>query len=141
MTLATLSAPALERGANRRPDWRNTWRNTWRSAWLPEDPAARRRMLRNLAVAGLVLAIGILAAMTATASATTGAALKPAYDAINDMIGGYGKSLLVVIAFFVVLAGWFVSSQATGMVMKFVGFSVFGGVGLAAAIALTGAVV
>ncbi|MCW5632767.1 MAG: hypothetical protein KIT17_05460 [Rubrivivax sp.] len=80
------------------------------------------------------------AAFAALAAGTGGTALQAAYTAVNDMVGGYGKQLLTVIGFAVAAIGY-MATNATGVVMKFIGFAIFLGVGLAAAVGLVGAVI
>lgn len=89
-------------------------------------------------------ALFVLALMALTfdagAAGVTGTALKDAYDALNAMVNGYGKQLLTVIGFAVAAIG-FIASNATSVIMKFVGYAIFLGVGLAGATSLVGAVV
>ncbi|KGM38737.1 hypothetical protein JY96_21465 [Aquabacterium sp. NJ1] len=74
------------------------------------------------------------------AAGTTGTALKPAFDLLNDITNGYGKQLLVLIGF--VAAGLaMLAAQAMGAVMKFIGFIVFLAAGLGAAVTLSGALI
>jgi hypothetical protein len=87
----------------------------------------------------LVLALLALT-FDAGAAGVTGTALKDAYDALNAMVNGYGKQLLTVIGFAVAAIG-FIASNATSVIMKFVGYAIFLGVGLAGATSLVGAVV
>ena len=86
------------------------------------------------------LALTTLMAFAALAAGTGGTALQAAYTAVNDMVGGYGKQLLTVIGFAVAAIGY-MATNATGVVMKFIGFAIFLGVGLAAAVGLVGAVI
>jgi hypothetical protein len=76
----------------------------------------------------------------AHAATTTGTALKPAFDALNDLSGGYGKQLLVLIGF-VGASLAMLAVQAMGAVMKFIGYIVFLAVGLGAALTLSGALI
>lgn len=89
-----------------------------------------------------VPALATLLAITATRAAdlTKGVALQAAYNTIDDMMLGYGKGLLVLIAF--VAAGFsLMAANATSGVLKFIGFIVFLSVGFGAALALSGALV
>lgn len=88
----------------------------------------------------LMLVALSLVAFGVGAAGTTGAALEGAYDALDDMVNGYGKQLLTVIGFAVAAIG-FIASNATSVIMKFVGYAIFLGVGLAGATSLVGAVV
>ena len=72
----------------------------------------------------------ILIAFSAGAATTTGTALLTAYTALNDMINGYA-----------VAAIGYIAANATSVIMKFVGYAIFLGVGLAAATTLVGAVI
>ncbi len=93
----------------------------------------------SLHLSALVLALLVLT-FDAGAAGVTGTALKDAYDALNAMVNGYGKQLLTVIGFAVAAIG-FIASNATSVIMKFVGYAIFLGVGLAGATSLVGAVV
>lgn len=86
-----------------------------------------------------VLALLILA-FDVGAATNTGTALQAAYNSLNDMINGYGKQLLTVIGFGVAAIG-FIAANATSVIMKFVGYAIFLGVGLAGAVTLVGAVI
>lgn len=90
-------------------------------------------------IALMTLALLVIA-FTAGAAGTGGTALQSAYTAVNDMVNGYGKQLMTVIAFGLAMIGWF-ASNSTGVILKFIGFAVFAGVGLAAAVGLVGAVI
>jgi hypothetical protein len=98
--------------------------------------SAMRRHAQSLAFAVLLLMV----AGFALAAGTGGSALQAAYTSVNDMIGGYGKQLLTVIGFAVAAIGY-MATNATGVVMKFIGFAIFLGVGLAAAVGLVGATI
>jgi hypothetical protein len=93
----------------------------------------------SLHLSALVVALLVLT-FDAGAAGITGTALKDAYDALNAMVNGYGKQLLTVIGFAVAAIG-FIASNATSVIMKFVGYAIFLGVGLAGATSLVGAVV
>ena len=93
----------------------------------------------SLHLSALVVALLVLT-FDAGAAGVTGTALKDAYDALNAMVNGYGKQLLTVIGFAVAAIG-FIASNATSVIMKFVGYAIFLGVGLAGATSLVGAVV
>jgi hypothetical protein len=95
-------------------------------------------MLVGLSVLFLLATVGLSG--MAEAATTTGAALKPAFDALNDIVGGYGKQLLVLIGFIVVALGfWAVTAGA--LIVKFVGYIIFLSVALAAAVTLSGALI
>lgn len=92
----------------------------------------------------LLMAFGsvglMLFAVAAWAANNNGVALQGAFNLINDIVGGFGKQLLTVLGFAVAALGY-MATNATSIVMKFVGFAVFLGVGLAAAIGVVGAVI
>ena len=113
-------------------------------ASLRQATEARMSMATNIApkamAAGLVI-VGVadMAIAAGTLGATSqGQALKSAYDAMNDLSGGYGKALAMVIAFLITFFAM-LASQATGPVLKFMGLAVFGSMGLGAALTLSGA--
>jgi acyl-CoA hydrolase len=84
--------------------------------------------------------IAFLTAFGAYAATATGAALKPAFDMLQDIVGGYGMQLLVLVGF-VAAAFAVMAVNATGAILKFIGFVIFLAVGLGAALALSGAVI
>ncbi len=95
----------------------------------------------NMFAMCLIVALGCMAALGDVSAATsTGTALKPAFDALNDIANGYGKQLLVLMGF--IAAGFAVlAANAASAVLKFIGYIVFLSVGLAAALTLSGAVI
>lgn len=97
----------------------------------------RRHPWLTINLIGLTLLAVIAGAI---AAGTGGTALQGAYTLFNDMVNGYGKSLLLSIGFALTLIAWW-ATQATGVILKFVGWSIFAAVGLPAAIAMVGAVV
>ena len=101
-------------------------------------PRTTPGFLRGLLSAFLATLLVMLGVSIVEAATTTGVALKPAFDMLDELVGGYGKQLLVVIGFvaatFAVLA-----VNATGAILKFVGFVIFLAVGLGAAVTLSGA--
>ena len=104
----------------------------------------RHRWLPLAATNLAFVLIALLALLTAIqgvhAAGVTGAALKPAFDAVNDIVGGYGKQLLVLVGF--VAAGFAVlASNAASAILKFIGYVIFLGVGLGIAVVVSGAVI
>jgi hypothetical protein len=92
-------------------------------------------------VTAFFFALGLLLLAFQVGAATNdGTALQAAFTALNDMVNGYGKQLLTLIGFAVAAIG-FIASNATSVIMKFVGYAIFLGVGLAGAITLVGATV
>lgn len=102
-------------------------------------PNATPRIGRMAWIGFAVLAL-LIVAFQVGAAGTGGTALQAAYTAVNDMVNGYGKALMTVIAFAMAMIGWF-ASNSSGVILKFIGFAIFAGVGLAAAIGLVGAVI
>lgn len=126
---------------------RNFSRVIDRGATLQHPRVLPRVLLPGFSVSKSSLHLSVLfvlALMVMTfdvgAAGVTGTALKDAYDALNAMVNGYGKQLLTVIGFAVAAIG-FIASNATSVIMKFVGYAIFLGVGLAGATSLVGAVV
>ncbi len=74
------------------------------------------------------------------ADTTKGTVLKTTYDTLNDLIGGYGKQLIMVIAF---TGALITLATLKGMqaVVSFVGVAVFASVGLAVATGIAGALI
>jgi hypothetical protein len=107
--------------------------------------AASRRVLLKIDPPALafasIAALAMLAAIQgANAAGVTGAALKPAFDAVNAIVGGYGKQLLVLVGF--VAAGFSIlASNAASAMLKFIGYTIFLGVGLGIAVVVSGAVI
>lgn len=91
-------------------------------------------------IALFAVALALFAPMAAQAATNTGTALLPAFTALNDMVGGYGKQLMVLVGFFLGAIG-IMLAQAASALMKFVGYTIFLGTGLAAAMTVSGAVI
>jgi hypothetical protein len=92
---------------------------------------------------GLQLAVGLamlLAILGAGAATNDGTALQAAYDTLNEMANGYGKQILTLMGFVVASIGY-IATNASGVVMKFIGYAIFLGAALGAAITLVGAVI
>jgi hypothetical protein len=98
------------------------------------SPRIRNAILLNFLVLGCFMGINAMAA------GTGGTAIQAAYNAVNDMVNGYGKQLLMVIGFAVAAIGY-MAANATSVVMKFIGFAIFLGVALPAGVGLAGATV
>ena len=65
---------------------------------------------------------------------------KPAFDLLNDIVGGYGKQLLVLVGF-IAAAFALLAVNATSAILKFIGFVIFLAVALGAAVSLSGAII
>jgi hypothetical protein len=89
----------------------------------------------------IVLAITCLSGALGLHAATTeGAALKDAFDSLNAMANGYGKQILTLMGFVIAAIGY-IATNASGVVMKFIGYAIFLGAALGAAITLVGATI
>ena len=107
---------------------------------IPRLPSAIASLPTNHLTA-VFLTLGLmLLAFQVGAATNTGPALQSAYTALNDLVNGYGKQVLTLIGF-VIAAFGFLASNATGVIAKFIGYAIFLGVGLAAALVLVGATV
>lgn len=93
-----------------------------------------------LITVAIALVLTFMLTCVVQAGGTTGAALKPAFDMLNDIVAGYGTQLLVLVGF-VAAAFAVMAVNATGAILKFIGFVIFLAVGLGAAIGLSGAVI
>jgi hypothetical protein len=108
-------------------------------------PFARRlpalRIDRHQATSALLLAAALLlAVLGATAATNDGTALQEAFETLDGMANGYGKQILILMGF--VMCGIaFIATNAAGVVMKFIGYAIFLGAGLGAAVNLVGAVI
>jgi hypothetical protein len=99
------------------------------------------RLTPNMKFLALALLIaGVAAALTAHAAGNTGTALQGAFEELNAMVNGYGKQILILMGF-TIAAISYIATNAAGVVMKFIGYAIFLGAALAAAITLVGAVV
>jgi hypothetical protein len=98
------------------------------------------RQLRNAAAPILALIVGVLVVQTADAATTTGTALQAAYQALDDLAGGYGKQIIVLVAFITAVFG-IIAMNATSVIVKYIGVLVFLSVGLGAGITLSGATI
>lgn len=108
---------------------------------------SRRLPLLNLNVDArqvgtyLLLGIAMLMAMfAATAATNDGTALQAAFDTLDGMANGYGKQILTLMGFVMAAIGY-IATNAAGVVMKFIGYAIFLGAALGAAITLVGAVI
>lgn len=92
---------------------------------------------------GLLVTIGVMQAANAVGTldaSSSGQALKLAYDAVNDLTGGYGKALVMTVGFIATMFG-VLAAQATGPLLKFIGIAIFASMGLAAAFSLAGSLI
>ena len=87
----------------------------------------------------LLLSAALLASI-AQAAGTGGEALQATFNMVNDMVNGYGKQLIIVIGFVLMLIGY-LAANATSVVLRFVGLAIFSSVALPAALAIAGALV
>ena len=108
----------------------------------PRNPGTPVRSGANrvLWILSFVVLALLMVALQAGAAGTGGTALQAAYNSVDAMVNGYGKQLMTVIAFAMAMIGWF-ASNSSGVILKFIGFAVFAGVGLAAAVGLVGALI
>lgn len=91
----------------------------------------------------LLISIGVMGAAKAVGSldaSADGQALKLAYDAVNDLTGGYGKALVMTVGFIATMFG-VLAAQATGPLLKFIGIAIFASMGLAASFTLAGSLI
>jgi hypothetical protein len=95
---------------------------------------------RTLALAVTATLLALLLTASVYAAGTTGTALKPAFDLLNDIVGGYGKQLLVLVGF-IAAAFALLAVNATSAILKFIGFVIFLAVALGAAVSLSGAII
>jgi hypothetical protein len=112
---------------------------------LPTSPLARMSGVNTPPRSswGLTLAIGLamlLAILGAGAATNDGTALQAAFDTLNEMANGYGKQILTLMGFVVAAIGY-IATNASSVVMKFIGYAIFLGAALGAAITLVGAVI
>jgi hypothetical protein len=82
----------------------------------------------------------MLAAVFAGAATNDGVALQAAFETLDEMANGYGKQILTLMGFVMAAIGY-IATNAAGVVMKFIGYAIFLGAALGAAIALVGAVI
>lgn len=108
-------------------------------ARLSPMPAVRGMSVNHLWFAAGLIGL-LMMAFGAMAATTGGVALQSAFTMLDEMVMGYGKSLLTVIGFAVAAIGY-LAANATSVIMKFVGYAIFLAVGLPAAVGLVGAVI
>ena len=94
-------------------------------------------LIAALAVIGLM---DMAHAVGTLDGAAKGQALKAAFDAVDDLTGGYGKALVLSIGFIVTVFG-ILASQATAPVLKYIGIAIYMSMGLGAALPLGGALI
>ncbi|MBQ0946397.1 hypothetical protein KAK07_23880 [Ideonella sp. 4Y16] len=103
---------------------------------LPSIEGSGRLVLTT----GFVLLVALLFAFDATAASNKGTALQAAYNSLDDMANGYGKQILTLMGFVIAAIGY-IATNASGVVMKFIGYAIFLGAALSAAVTLVGAVI
>jgi hypothetical protein len=91
-------------------------------------------------IALLAVVLAMFAPMAAHAASNTGTELQAAFTSLNGMVGGYGKQIMVLVGFFLGAIG-IMLAQAASALMKFVGYAIFLGTGLTAAMTVSGAVI
>jgi branched-subunit amino acid transport protein AzlD len=94
-------------------------------------------------VMGTLAAIGLMEVAQAVGTLdaqSKGQALASAYNAVDDLTGGYGKALVMSITFVSTIFS-VMASQATGPVLKFIGTAIFASMALGAGFVLAGAMV
>lgn len=92
---------------------------------------------------GMLVTLGVMHAAQAVGTldaSASGQALKLAYDAVNDLTGGYGKALVMTVGFIATMFG-VLAAQATGPLLKFIGIAIFASMGLAASFTLAGSLI
>lgn len=95
-----------------------------------------RRQTTSLVLAVLVT----LFTFGAFAATNNGTALQAAYNSLDAMANGYGKQILTLCGFVIAAIGY-LATNASGVVMKFIGYAIFLGAALAAATTLVGATI
>jgi len=95
---------------------------------------------RVLTTAVFLLMAAMLFAFDAGAASNKGTALQAAYNSLDDMANGYGKQILTLMGFVIAAIGY-IATNASGVVMKFIGYAIFLGAALSAAFTLVGAVI
>ncbi len=112
--------------------------NTAMTLKAQSRPASNRSSMMTFAV---VLAVTcMVATLSAHAATNEGTALQAAYDSLNAMANGYGKQILTLMGFVIAAIGY-IATNASGVVMKFIGYAIFLGAALGAAITLVGATI
>lgn len=112
--------------------------NTAMTLKAQSRPAAHRNSMLMFAI---VLAITCtIAALGVHAATNEGTALQAAYDSLNQMANGYGKQILTLMGFVIAAIGY-IATNASGVVMKFIGYAIFLGAALGAAVTLVGATI
>lgn len=103
---------------------------------LPALRVRRQHTTRFL----LLMAAILLAAFGVDAATNDGTALQAAFETLDGMANGYGKQILTLMGFVMAAIGY-IATNAAGVVMKFIGYAIFLGAALGAAITLVGAVI
>ena len=76
----------------------------------------------------------------AGAATNDGTSLQGAFTTLDEMANGYGKQILTLMGFVMAAIGY-IATNAAGVVMKFIGYAIFLGAALGAAVTLVGAVI
>jgi hypothetical protein len=91
---------------------------------------------KNLIGASAMLA----GANMAQAATNTGTVLAPTYTLLDDLAGGYGKQIIILIGFLAAMIS-LVSLRGFAPILGYIGFVIFAGVGLALGVGVGGAVI
>lgn len=102
--------------------------------------SGRQLLLPTLLRLGWVLLLAMGFFLAAHAATNDGTELKAAFDAMDGLVNGYGKQLLVLIGFALTAMGYF-ATNTSSVVMKFVGYAIYLGTALGAAVTLTGTLI
>lgn len=106
----------------------------------PDPRTVLRRLDWRACAVALLALMSMLIIEGAVAATTTGAALKPAFDTLNDIANGYGKQLLVLVGF-VSAAFALLAVNAAAGILRFIGYVIFLAVALGAGLTLSGALI
>lgn len=112
--------------------------NTTMTLKAQSRPAAHRNSMLMFAIVFAVTCL--MLALGAHAATNEGTALQGAYDSLNQMANGYGKQILTLMGFVIAAIGY-IATNASGVVMKFIGYAIFLGAALGAAVTLVGATI
>jgi len=89
----------------------------------------------------MLLGVALMTAVLLAGAATNeGTALQAAFETLDEMANGYGKQILTLMGFVMAAIGY-IAANAAGVVMKFIGYAIFLGAALGAAITLVGALI
>lgn len=95
---------------------------------------------RNVQILAIFSLFSLAIFNPAMAATNTGTVLQPTFDLLNEMSGGYGKQIIILVGFIAALIS-LVSLRGFSPILGYIGMAIFAGVGLAMGTGIAGALI